>query len=54
MKRVLSIVIPLLLFAASVSAQNPTKWSLESPDNGTSVKAGETANVVLKAAVEPG
>lgn len=55
MKRVLSVVFPVILFAAAVaSAQNPTKWSLESPAKGTIVKTGETANVVLKAAVEPG
>lgn len=55
MKRVLSVVIPVILFAAAVaSGQNPTKWSLESTAKGATVKAGETANVVLKAAVEPG
>jgi thiol:disulfide interchange protein len=55
MKKLISIVFPLvLLFAVSVDAQNPTKWSLESPAKGTEIKTDETVPVKLRAAVEPG
>lgn len=42
----------VLLFVGSVSAQNPTKWILDSPAKGKSVKAGESVSVTVQAEVE--
>ena len=48
------LIALFLLLTASVFAQNPTKWSLESDSRGRELKAGESAKVVLRAEVEPG
>ena len=48
------LLIALSILAGSVAAQNPTKWVLESPAKGRSIKAGEEVEVKVKAAVEPG
>ncbi len=55
MKKLLLIfTFGFLMLASTASAQNPTKWILESDAKGTQIQQGQTVTVTLKAAVEPG
>ncbi len=50
----LKVVFLTLILSISAFAQDPTKWSLSSPDDGLANKKDAKLNVDLRAAIEPG
>src|ERR1035437_9948847 len=48
------LLVILLLIASPALAQNPAKWSLSSPNQAATIKAGETVQPSLKAAIDKG
>ncbi|HTH51164.1 MAG TPA: cytochrome c biogenesis protein CcdA [Pyrinomonadaceae bacterium] len=53
-RHLLRLTIPFLLLATATFAQTPATWSLASADQQKTLKAGETAQVDLKAQIESG